>query len=171
MTRLQRYAAVTFGLNPSKLSEMETECLIGLLTSPARTRRILVLRNEMLRRARSKIDEGGLEGPWCLSRHEATTGLEAYADAGVGARGGGMRRVPGGGGEGGEPGKSEVCLLYQYKSTHTDANAPARSAARKCRTRVPARCGSSVSSVVASCSAKPRSRYSHTARRVPTRRG
>jgi hypothetical protein len=112
VTRLQRYAAVTFGLNPSKLSEMETECLIGLLTSPARTRRILVLRNEMLRRARSKIDEGGLEGPWYLSRHEATTGLEAYADAGVGARGGGMRRVPGGGGEGGEPGKSEVCLLY-----------------------------------------------------------
>ena len=111
VTRLQRYAAVTFGLNPSKLSEMETECLIGLLTSPARTRRILVLRNEMLRRARSKIDEGGLEGPWYLSRHEATTGLEAYADAGVGARGGGMRRVPGGG-EGGEPGKSEVYLLY-----------------------------------------------------------
>ena len=36
---------------------METTCLLPLLTSPVRTRRVVQLRNEMLRRQRVKIDE------------------------------------------------------------------------------------------------------------------
>jgi len=81
--REARYAALTFGLSAFKLSRMETACLAPLLTSPAQTRRILLLRNEILRRQRSKIQEGGLDGPWCLSIEEATAGL-----GGVGSRSG-----------------------------------------------------------------------------------
>ena len=85
--REARYAALTFGLSAFKLSRMETACLAPLLTSPAQTRRILLLRNEILRRQRSKIQEGGLEGPWYLSIEEATAGLGG-GGAGVGSRSG-----------------------------------------------------------------------------------
>ena len=59
--REARWAAATFGLPPSRLSEMEATCLAPLLTSPARVKRVVGLRNEILRRQRSKIDEGGME--------------------------------------------------------------------------------------------------------------
>lgn len=66
----------------AKLSQMEAACLAPLFTTPARGRRILLLRNEMLRRQRSKIDQGGLTGPWFLSREEATAGLGIDSAAG-----------------------------------------------------------------------------------------
>ena len=81
IAREQRYAAVTCGLNAHKLSRMEMECLAALLkvSDPVardiRLRRLVVLRNEMLRRQRSKFEEGGMEGPWFLSQAEATAGL------------------------------------------------------------------------------------------------